>query len=101
MPKGDIANVEIGVEVKIFSKAMVKQLGRVTNDLREQVDQFHTRATNPVCIGIVGINCAEYYVSFLCECCHARGQNDRHHEVTVDDPRLCRGDSQRFDRERR
>ena len=64
VPRGEIANVEIGVEVKIFSKAMVKQLGRVENDLRDQVKQFQTRATNPVCVGIVGLNCAPHYVGY-------------------------------------
>ena len=61
---GEIANVEIGVEVKIIAKAMIKQLGRVENDLRDQVKQFQTHANNPVCIGIVGINHAEYYVGY-------------------------------------
>ena len=43
---------------------MVKQLGRVENDLRDQVKQFQTRATNPVCVGIVGLNCATHCVSY-------------------------------------
>lgn len=61
---GEIANVEIGVEVKILAKAMIKQLGRVENDLRDQVKQFQTHANNPVCVGIVGINHAERYVGY-------------------------------------
>ncbi len=64
VPRGEIASIEIGVEVKIFSKAMVKQLGRVENDLRDQVKQFQTRATNPVCVGLVGLNYAPRYVGY-------------------------------------
>ena len=64
VPRGEIANIEIGVEVKVLAKAMLKQLARVENDLRDQVQQFQTRATNPVCVGIIGINYAEQYVSY-------------------------------------
>ena len=62
--RGEISNVEIGVEVKILSKAMVKQLGRGQNDLRDQVKQFQTKANNPICIGIIGLNYAERYTSY-------------------------------------
>ena len=64
MGRAEIANVEIGVEVKILAKAMVKQLARVENDLRDQVDQFRTKANNPVCVGIVGINHADYCIGY-------------------------------------
>ena len=62
--RGPIANVEIGVEVKILAKAMIKQIGRVQNDLRDQVDQFHIGAGTPICVGIVGVNHADYCVSY-------------------------------------
>ena len=62
--RGDISNVEIGVEVKILAKAMIKQIGRVENDLRDQVKQFQTRANSPVCVGVVGINFASYCVGY-------------------------------------
>ena len=39
VPRGPIATVEIGVEVKILAKAMIKQIDRVINDLRNQVTQ--------------------------------------------------------------
>ena len=61
---GPISNVEIGVEVKVIAKAMLKQLGRVENDLRDQVQQFNRGANSPICIGVVGINHAEYCVSY-------------------------------------
>ena len=38
--RGPIATVEIGVEVKVLAKAMIKQIDRVINDLRNQVAQF-------------------------------------------------------------
>jgi hypothetical protein len=62
--RGPIANVEIGVEVKILAKAMIKQIGRVKTDLEKQVDQFHRGAGNPICIGIVGVNYADHAVSY-------------------------------------
>ena len=62
--RGPIANVEIGVEVKILAKAMIKQIGRVENDLRDQVAQFQRGANTPICVGIVGINHAEHCVSY-------------------------------------
>jgi len=62
--RGVIATVEIGVEVKILAKAMIKQIDRVINDLRNQVVEFKKGGGNPICIGIVGVNHAEKYVSF-------------------------------------
>ena len=62
--RGDIATVEIGVEVKIVSTSMHKQRDRVENDLTKQVGQFRTKANNPVCVGIVGINWADRYTSY-------------------------------------
>lgn len=62
--RGPIANVELGVEVKILAKAMIKQIGRVTTDLKNQVDQFHRGAGTPICIGIVGVNYADYTIGY-------------------------------------
>ena len=62
--RGPIATVEIGVEVKILQKAMIKQIDRVQNDLRHQVTEFKVKAgsSKPICVGIVGINYAAYAV---------------------------------------
>ena len=60
--RGGIASLEIGVEVKILAKAMIKQIGRVERDLRNQVKQFQSGANNPICVGIVGINHATHCV---------------------------------------
>src|SRR5580704_7415167 len=62
--RGPIATVEIGVEVKVLAKAMIKQIDRVINDLRNQVVQFKRGGGNPICIALVGINEAESTVGY-------------------------------------
>ena len=62
--RGPIATVEIGVEVKVLAKAMIKQIDRVISDLRMQVEHFRRGGGNPICVGIVGINQADHYVSY-------------------------------------
>lgn len=61
---GDIATVEIGTEVKILAKAMIKQIDRVGTDMLNQVAEFRRHGGTPICVGIVGINCAATYRSF-------------------------------------
>jgi hypothetical protein len=62
--RGPIANVELGVEAKFVSKAMIKQVDRVINDLRGQLQHFHRGAGNPICVAIVGVNWADYTISY-------------------------------------
>jgi len=62
--RGPIATVEIGVEVKILAKAMIKQIDRVINDLRNQVVQFRRGGGHPICVAIVGVNHAESTVGY-------------------------------------
>jgi hypothetical protein len=62
--RGPIATVEIGCEVKILAKAMIKQIDRVIGDLVKQVGQFRVGAGNPICLGVVGVNHAESYISY-------------------------------------
>jgi hypothetical protein len=62
--RGPIANVEIGCEVKVLAKAMIKQIDRVIGDLVKQVAQFKRGAGNPICVGVVGINHATAYTSY-------------------------------------
>jgi hypothetical protein len=57
--RGQVATVEIGVEVKILAKAMIKQIDRVENDLINQIRQFKKGAGEPICVAIVGINHAQ------------------------------------------
>jgi hypothetical protein len=62
--RGPISTVEIGVEVKILAKAMIKQIDRVINDLRNQVVQFKRGGGNPICVAIVSVNHAESTVGY-------------------------------------
>jgi hypothetical protein len=62
--RGPIAAVEIGVEVRILAKAMIKQIDRVTGDLLKQISHFKRRRGNPISVGIVGINHAKHTVSY-------------------------------------
>ncbi len=62
--RGPIATVEIGIEVKVLAKAMIKQIDRVINDLRNQVSQFRRGGGNPICVGIVGINQAAHTIGY-------------------------------------
>jgi hypothetical protein len=59
--RGPVATIEIGVEVKVLAKAMIKQIDRVKSDLANQVLNFKHRAgsSKPICVGIVGINYAD------------------------------------------
>jgi hypothetical protein len=61
---GPIANVEIGVEVKILFKAMIKQIDRVVNDLNKQAEHFKVKGDQAICVGIVGINFAGQCTSY-------------------------------------
>ena len=62
--RGPVATVEIGSEVKILAKAMIKQIDRVMNDLQNQKREFETAGGNPITVGIIGINQSPHYVSF-------------------------------------
>ncbi len=61
--RGAIATIEIGTEVKVLAKAMIKQIDRVINDLKNQAAQFRLKGGNPICVAVVGINRAEHYRS--------------------------------------
>ena len=62
--RGKVATVEIGSEVKILAKAMIKQIDRVIGDLQKQVAQFRRGGGNPICVAIVGVNHAQYAVRY-------------------------------------
>ena len=62
--RGEVANIEIGAETKILAKAMIKQIDRVIGDLIRQVEEFKRTGGNPICVGIVGVNCAPTYTSY-------------------------------------
>jgi hypothetical protein len=62
--RGKVATIEIGVEVKILAKAMIKQIDRVIGDLQKQVHQFKHGGGNPICVAIVGVNHATYTIGY-------------------------------------
>jgi hypothetical protein len=62
--RGMLATVEIGVEMKILAKAMIKQIDRVMNDLVGQIGHFRRGGGNPICVAIVGINHAANCTSY-------------------------------------
>jgi hypothetical protein len=62
--RGPIATLEIGTEVKILAKAMIKQIDRVMQDLKGQALTFREQSENAIRIGIVGVNCSDKYTSF-------------------------------------
>jgi hypothetical protein len=62
--RGPIATIELGVEVKILFKAMIKQIDRVINDLQKQVGHFKSKRGKAICVGIVGINYADHCTSY-------------------------------------
>lgn len=62
--RGPIATIEIGIEVKIIQKAMLRQVGRVITDLIGQVNEFKKKKGKPITIGIAGVNHAKFYKSF-------------------------------------
>lgn len=60
----ELANLEIGVEVKILSKAMIKQIDRVQNDLVHQAAAFKRSNHQSITIGIVAVNHSDSVVSY-------------------------------------
>lgn len=62
--RGPVATIEIGVEVKVLAKAMLKQVDRVITVLTNQVEHFRRGGGTPICVAIVGINWAQEYTSF-------------------------------------
>jgi len=79
--RGPVATVEIGVEVKIVAKAMIKQSDRVIGDFQKQVLEFQRRSGSspPLCVALVGINYAEQTTSYEGERSYPTdGRKNRH-----------------------
>lgn len=57
------AEVELGAEVKVLAKAMIKQIDRVMNDLRSQAAHLQEKSPRALTIGIVAVNFSDRYVS--------------------------------------
>jgi hypothetical protein len=62
--RGPVATIEIGTEVKILAKAMIKQIDRVMGDLIKQVEHFRRGNDRPICVAIIGINHADHCYSY-------------------------------------
>jgi hypothetical protein len=64
--RGPTVATEIGVEMKIVAKAMLKQIGRVCTDLNNQIREFstHTGSRPPISVAIVAVNFAPIYCGF-------------------------------------
>ena len=59
-----IATIEIGIEIKIMMKAMIKQIDRVIRDLTGQSRVFGLRNGNPIRVGIAGVNHAAHCTTY-------------------------------------
>jgi hypothetical protein len=79
--RGALATVEIGIEVKILFKAMIKQIDRVCSDLRGQVAHFRRGGGNPISVGVVGVNHALSCTSY--EGDRAFPTNGRNHKHPI------------------
>jgi len=98
--RGEIATVEIGIEVKILAKAMIKQIDRVINDLNSQVEHLKRKSGNAICIGIVGVNFSDVYTSYEKRRSYKTdGKNNRHPSQEADEAeeRLISRAAPRFD----
>ena len=67
--RGPVATLDIGIEVKILNKAMVKQINDRIAGLQKQADYFVTgrdgrKRGNPISIAIIGVNHADYTVGY-------------------------------------
>ena len=62
--RSKLATVEIGVEVKIMMKAMIKQIDRVIGDMKKQVEEFRRGGGAPISVGIVGVNFADQTTTY-------------------------------------
>lgn len=62
--RASVATIEIGAEVKILAKAMIKQIDRVCSDMRNQAAEFRKHHKDAICVGIVGINHAAKYTGY-------------------------------------
>jgi hypothetical protein len=62
VPRGLVANLEIGSEVKIGATKLLAQVDRVVNDLVNQARVFTTLNPAALRVGFVGVNYADSYV---------------------------------------
>jgi hypothetical protein len=61
VPRGLVANLEVGAEVKIGATKLIAQVDRVINDLSKQANIFKSHNASAIKVGIVGVNFAPTY----------------------------------------
>lgn len=64
VPRGLVAHLEIGTEVKIGATKLIAQVDRVINDLGNQARIFRSLNRNAITVGIVGVNYADSYLGW-------------------------------------
>ena len=62
--RGPVASILIGAEMKILAKSMIKQIDRVTNDLRHQAETFRQQNPRVIAVALVGVNFSETYTGY-------------------------------------
>lgn len=75
------SEVDIGAEVKILAKAMIKQIDRVISDLCGQAGHFKRKSPGAITIGIVGLNLAASYTSYERDRAYPTGEFGPHPAV--------------------
>jgi hypothetical protein len=64
VPRGLVAHLEIGAEVKIGATKLIAQVDRVINDLSNQAKIFRSLNPGVISVAIVGVNYADSYVGW-------------------------------------
>ena len=64
IPRGHVANLEIGTEVKIAATKLIAQVDRVINDLMKQAEIFRQHNAHALRLAIVGVNFASTYTGY-------------------------------------
>ncbi len=84
LKKGMVSTVDIGIEVKILNKAMIKQVHDRIAGLQQQAEYFKRGKDrqpegNPVTIAVIGVNHASYTVGYEGERTYRTdGKKERH-----------------------
>jgi len=78
VPIAATSEVDIGAEVKILAKAMIKQIDRVISDLCRQSAEFRVKSPDAQTVALVGINVAPQYVSFEGDRSYLTGESGPH-----------------------
>lgn len=64
VPRGHVANLEIGTEVKIGATKLIAQVDRVINDLIKQAEIFRLHNPFALRVAVVGVNFAPTYTGY-------------------------------------